>query len=236
MLKNELFKLVWDQEQNEQLRLLGFTIIGQIVKRVSGITAKNLIELQAFFKNLSCDNTDIRGAARDCMLTMIDAFKDFMKEEQSESKTSGQLFMLALLSEQIEAKEPMARFVAVKYTAAAFDPDHVASRYLLMLSSGDRYELNNDLHNNIFLYFFLKVFLCFSNSDVSSVALQSLYSSVEEEDINEKKIIFPDFQEMTQFVFEKAMGRLKNVNLKFTIQNHDSPFNDTTFTEVLRFF
>lgn len=137
MLYAGLLKLVWNKEESEQLRVVGYTIIGQIVKRMPGIINKNLFDLHAFFENLTSDSTEIRGAVRDSMLTMIDAFKLFMKEEQGDQKSNGQFFMLALLSAQIESKEPMARFVAVKYTAAAFDPDHVPSRYLLLLSAGD---------------------------------------------------------------------------------------------------
>ena len=137
MLYSGLLKLVWNEEENEQLRVVGYTVIGQIVKRMPRIINKNLIELQAFFKNLTSESTEIRGAVRDSMLTMIDAFKLFMKEDKADPKSNGQFFMLALLTAQSQSPESMARFVAVKYIAAAFDFDHVPSRYLLLLSSGD---------------------------------------------------------------------------------------------------
>lgn len=161
MLYTGLLKLVWNAEESQQLRVVGYTIIGQIVKRMPHIINKNLIELQVFFENLCCDQADIRMAVRDSLLTMIDAFRLFMKSkdtntevekmevdddgEEISSKTSKkdeplpnrELLMVALLSAQMESKEPTARFVAVKYTAAVFNTDHVQSRYLLLLASGD---------------------------------------------------------------------------------------------------
>lgn len=150
MLYTGLLKLVWNTEESEQLRVVGYTIIGQIVKRLPHIINKNLIELQVFFENLSCDQTDIKNAVRDSLLTMVDAFKLFMegerekmevdeepKNDSKDSLPNRELIMMALLSSQIEAKEPTSRFVAVKYTAAVFPSDHVPSRYLLLLSAGD---------------------------------------------------------------------------------------------------
>lgn len=67
---------------------------------------------------------------------------------------------------------------------------------------------------------------------MSSVALQSIYSSSEGESSKEKKILLPDFREMCVFIYEKSMERMKNINHRVTIQNHDLPFNDITFTEV----
>jgi hypothetical protein len=49
-----------------------------------------------------------------------------------------QIMMQALLASQVESNEPMARFVAVRYAASVFPLDHVQSRYLLLLASGDR--------------------------------------------------------------------------------------------------
>lgn len=137
MLYTGLLKLVANKEESEQLRVVGYTIIGQIVKRIPNIINKNPVHLHQFFESLTCESTEIRGAVRDSMLTMIDAFKQFMKEEKSDSKSNGEFFILTLLGTQVESKEPMARFVAVKYAAAAFEPDHVPSRYLLLLSCGD---------------------------------------------------------------------------------------------------
>lgn len=67
---------------------------------------------------------------------------------------------------------------------------------------------------------------------MSSVAQQSLYSKVENDNSQVKKMILPDFREVCQFVHEKSMERMKNVNQRVTIQNRELPFNDVTFTEV----
>lgn len=155
MLYTGLLKLVWNTEESDQLRIIGYTIIGQIVKRMPQIINKNLIELQVFFENLNCSQTEIRSAVRDSLLTMIDAFKMFMKDESEKMEVdeettrnegkdelpNRELIMIALLSSQIEAVEPMARFVAIKYTASVFESDHVQSRYMLLLTTGDTWVL-----------------------------------------------------------------------------------------------
>jgi hypothetical protein len=49
-----------------------------------------------------------------------------------------QIMMQALLANQVESNDPMARFVAVRYAASVFPLNHAPSRYLLLLASGDR--------------------------------------------------------------------------------------------------
>jgi hypothetical protein len=49
-----------------------------------------------------------------------------------------QTMMQALLANQVESNEPMARFVAVRYAASVFPLNHAPSRYLLLLATGDR--------------------------------------------------------------------------------------------------
>lgn len=70
------------------------------------------------------------------------------------------------------------------------------------------------------------------NSDVSSVAIKSLYSSFESEEGEDKKILLPDFREMSRCVYEKAIARMKNANQVVNVQNTTLPFNAATFIEV----
>jgi hypothetical protein len=49
-----------------------------------------------------------------------------------------QTMMQALLANQVESNEPMARFVAVRYAASVFPLNHAPSRYLLLLATGDK--------------------------------------------------------------------------------------------------
>jgi hypothetical protein len=83
---------------------------------------------------------------------MMEAFHDGLDDENKQcsvvkATTDGsssfvggqrQTMMQALLANQVESSEPMARFVAVRYAASVFPVNHAPSRYLLLLATGDR--------------------------------------------------------------------------------------------------
>lgn len=91
-------------------------------------------------------------AVREALLNMVEAFRVGLDDEikqcsdgEAPSDGSGtavgsqrQIMMQALLANQVESNEPMARFVAVRYAASVFPLNHAPSRYLLLLATGDR--------------------------------------------------------------------------------------------------
>ena len=78
-------------------------------------------------------------SCREALLNMAETFCNGLDEENDVSSSSQRRIMLhALLANQVESQEPMARFVAVRYAAIVFPPNHAPSRYLLLLASGDR--------------------------------------------------------------------------------------------------
>lgn len=85
-------------------------------------------------------------AVREALLNMVEAFRVGLDDEikqcsDAEAPSVGgqrQIMMQALLANQVESSEPMARFVAVRYAASVFPFNHAPSRYLLLLATGDR--------------------------------------------------------------------------------------------------
>jgi hypothetical protein len=86
-------------------------------------------------------------SVREALLSTVEAFHVGLDDENKQcsdvkAATDGsgsvvggqpQTMVKALLANQVESNEPMARFVAVRYAASAFP-----SRYLLLLATGDK--------------------------------------------------------------------------------------------------
>ncbi|XP_014217029.1 proteasome-associated protein ECM29 homolog [Copidosoma floridanum] len=188
-------------------RMMAYTIIGQLGRRIPTLVNKDLSLLQSFFDTLASTDGDLRRTIRDAMVNMTTAF--VLKKDDDTSIS----LMVALLASHIESPEAYVRFVAVHYSATVFPSDHAPSRYLLLLASGD------------------------SKQEVQTEALKSLYGTSYKNERSKyfaKEVVLPDFPQLMSYIYSQVQTRLTG-NLKITVGNKVLPFNIVTFAEVISY-
>ncbi|KAJ8977535.1 hypothetical protein NQ317_010055 [Molorchus minor] len=113
----------------------------------------------------------------------------------------------------MDSEEPMVRFAGVRMLATIFPPDHVPSKFMLLVSTGD------------------------SKDEVSAEALKSLYGTPRKNDVDlskeKSKVAMPSFEEITNYVHSEAEMNIKNNSKCFNIGNHVLPFTTQTYIEIL---
>ncbi|PNF26280.1 hypothetical protein B7P43_G02686 [Cryptotermes secundus] len=250
VLLSGLLKLI--AEDDNSLKVLAYSAVGKLGSRVPRVVNKDLALLQTFFEALLQEDQDIRMSVREALLSMVEAFHVGLDDESKEcsdvkATTDGsgsviggqcQTMMQALLANQVESNEPMARFVAVRYAASVFPLNHAPSRYLLLLATGD----NKD--------------------EVFTEALKALYgpdhgvetsegSGVLEKGRSEesqkqqqqnsgtsdksRELILPQFCDMAQYLAERAVIRMESAASRYVIGNHTLPFSPASFVEMLTY-
>lgn len=138
-----------------------------------------------------------------------------MIQDPDKSKTTSiELRLIGLISYCLRSNEPIVRFVAVRYVATAFPENHVGSRYLLLLSTGD------------------------SKDEVFMEALKALYGTTRkystESTSLSKNIKLPEFIPMCAFVSKEAKAR-KSDERRFEQGNIVLPFAPVVYTEILAY-
>lgn len=149
------------------------------------------------------------------MLNLVSAYKySGNVEEDSNLNNSKMVLLHSLLSQYLENEEPMVRFVAVRFLASVFPSNHVKSRYLLLIATGD------------------------SKDDVVSEALKSLYGSAYKQELNidddnkETKLILPSFNEMMTYIHGEVENLLKKPQKCYSQGNYLLPFAVPVYKEV----
>lgn len=89
-----------------------------------------------FFKNLETAEPDLRLQIREGLLNLISAYK-YDVNPQEVDKNGRVNILFALLKFFMSSVEPMVRFAAVRSVATIFPPDHVPSKFLLLIATGD---------------------------------------------------------------------------------------------------
>ncbi|XP_046403565.1 proteasome adapter and scaffold protein ECM29-like [Ischnura elegans] len=125
-----LLKLI--ASEGMEVKLLAYLAVGELGVRMPNLVNKDLALLLTFFEALDKETAEVKIAIRDCLLTLMEAFKDLCEGPQRNKLETH----LAILVER--ASEPMARMLAVNYAASLFPPDHAMSRFILLMATGDR--------------------------------------------------------------------------------------------------
>lgn len=135
VLQTGLQKLIREGEAMHQGQ--AFLILGLLGSRFPLMTYHNVALLEMFFKNLESANPDLRLQIREGFLSLIPAYK--YDVNSNELDKDGRInFLFALVKYYLFSEEPMVRFAAVRSIGNIFPPDHVPSKFLLLLASGDR--------------------------------------------------------------------------------------------------
>ncbi|KAJ8933932.1 hypothetical protein NQ314_013688 [Rhamnusium bicolor] len=212
VLLSGLQKLIKEGDEVHQGQ--AYITIGMLAQRFPKIIYHDVGLLEMFFTNMENTNPELRLQIREGLLNLILAYKyDIFP---SESDKDGRLNILYVLIRcKMNSEEPMVCFAGVRTLATIFPPDHVPSKFLLLVATGD------------------------VKDDVSAEALKSLYGTSRKTDVDlskEKskiKIVTPPFEEITNYVYNEAEMNIKDSSKCFTIGNHVLPFNIRTYTEIL---
>lgn len=113
-----------------------FVVIGMIAQRFPMNVFHDVSLLEMFFKSLESAEPDLRLQIREGLLNLILAYKYNVNPKEVDK--NGRINILfALLKFFMSSEEPMVRFAAVRSIATIFPPDHVFSKFLLLLATGD---------------------------------------------------------------------------------------------------
>ncbi|CAG9861828.1 unnamed protein product [Phyllotreta striolata] len=208
VLLSGLQKLI--KEGEESLHGQTYTTIGMLAQRFPKIVYHDVALLETYFTNMETANPELRLQIREGVLNLIVAYKyDNIPEECDKDGRLNILFLL--IKCKILSDEPMVRFAAVRTLATIFPPNHVSSKYLLLVATGDNKE------------------------EVSTEAFKSLYGTNRkfDVDLSKEKISMPSFEEIIHYVSTEAEATLKAKNKCFAVGNHLLPFNVNTYKEIL---
>lgn len=129
-----MHKLIKEGEDVHQGQ--AYVLIGTLAQRFPKIVYHDINLIETFFKNLETANPDLKLQIREGLLSLILAYKyDVCLEEADKDGRLNILF--ALIKFRMTSEEPMVRFTAVRTLATIFPPEHVPSKYLLLLLTGD---------------------------------------------------------------------------------------------------
>ncbi|XP_059409867.1 proteasome adapter and scaffold protein ECM29-like isoform X1 [Carassius carassius] len=202
MLLNGLTKLINEHKEDPKLLCLAYSAVGKLSSRMPQLFTKDIALVQQFFESMckKQEDADVRLAIQEALSMMVGAYANLQ----------GALLNLmeALVAAYITKPEVQVRQVAMKFASTVFAPDHVASRYLLLLAAGDPRE------------------------EVSGEARRALRSLPSTKTEKEGSRPMPSFPEMVSYIQEKAAQRLKTP-AKYIVGASTLPFNPATFGEIV---
>uniref|UniRef100_A0A672KFT5 Proteasome-associated protein ECM29 homolog n=1 Tax=Sinocyclocheilus grahami TaxID=75366 RepID=A0A672KFT5_SINGR len=200
MLLNGLTKLINEYKEDPKLLCVAYSAVGKLSSRMPQLFTKDIALVQQFFESMCKEDADVRLAIQEALSMMVGAYVNLQ----------GALLNLmeALVAAYITKPEVQVRQIAMKFASAVFAPDHVASRYLLLLAAGDPRE------------------------EVSGEARRALRSLPSTKTEKEGSRPMPSFPEMVSYIHEKAAQRLKTP-AKYIVGTSTLPFTPATFGEIV---
>ncbi|MEQ2306110.1 hypothetical protein AMECASPLE_004693 [Ameca splendens] len=129
MLLNGLTKLINEYKEDPKLLCVAYSAVGKLSSRMPQLFTKDIALVQQFFESMCKEEADVRLAIQEALSMMVGAYANLQ----------GALLNLmeALVAAYISKPEVQVRQVAMKFASTVFAPDHVPSRYLLLLAAGD---------------------------------------------------------------------------------------------------
>ncbi|XP_063311357.1 proteasome adapter and scaffold protein ECM29 [Pelobates fuscus] len=200
MLLNGLTKLINEYKEDPKLLSMAYSAVGKLSSRMPQLFTKDIALVQQFFEAMRKEDTDVRLSIQEALSMMVSAYSNLEGAQLT--------LMEALVSSYMIKPEVQVRQVAVKFASNVFAPDHIPSRYLLLLSAGD------------------------SREEVHGEAQRALrtFSASGEKDGSSPKL--PSFPVMVRHISEKASNRMKSRS-KVVTTTSVLPFNPATFLEII---
>ncbi|KAG9346893.1 hypothetical protein JZ751_005820 [Albula glossodonta] len=200
MLLNGLTKLINEYKEDPKLLCVAYSAVGKLSSRMPQLFTKDIALVQQFFEAMCKEDPEVRLAIQEALSMMVGAY----------AQLQGALLNLmeALVAAYMGKPEVQVRQVAMKFASTVFAPDHVPSRYLLLLAAGDPRE------------------------EVHAEAQQVLRTVPSQTTEKEGCKPMPSFPEMVSYIQEKAAQRMKTP-AKYIVGNSTLPFNPSAFGEII---
>ncbi|XP_030643873.1 proteasome adapter and scaffold protein ECM29 [Chanos chanos] len=200
MLLNGLTKLINEYKEDPKLLCVAYSAVGKLSSRMPQLFTKDIALVQQFFESMCKEDADVRLAIQEALSMMVGAYVNLQ----------GALLNLmeALVAAYIGKPEVQVRQVAMKFASTVFAPDHVPSRYLLLLAAGDPRE------------------------EVYGEAQRVLRTLPSQKTEKEGSRHMPSFPEMVSYIQEKAAQRMKTP-AKYIVGTSTLPFNPSAFGEII---
>ncbi|CAB1445956.1 unnamed protein product, partial [Pleuronectes platessa] len=200
MLLNGLTKLINEYKEDPKLLCVAYSAVGKLASRMPQLFTKDIALVQQFFESMCKEEADVRLAIQEALSMMVGAYANLQ----------GALLNLmeALVAAYINKPEVQVRQVAMKFASTVFAPDHVQSRYLLLLAAGDLKE------------------------EVAGEAQKVLRAFPTKRSEKEGHKPMPSFPDMVAHVQEKAAQRIKTP-AKYIVGTSTIPFNPSAFGEIV---
>ncbi|XP_078801492.1 proteasome adapter and scaffold protein ECM29 isoform X1 [Oryzias latipes] len=199
MLLNGLTKLINEYKEDPKLLCVAYSAVGKLSSRMPQLFTKDIALVQQFFESMCKEGPDVRLAIQEALSMMVGAYVNLQ----------GALLNLmeALVAAYIAKPEVQVRQVAMKFASTVFAPDHVPTRYLLLLAAGDTRE------------------------EVSAEAQRVLRAHPTKSEKEGPKPM-PSFPDMVAYIQEKAAQRIKTP-AKYVVGTSTIPFNPSAFAEIM---
>ncbi|XP_062334026.1 proteasome adapter and scaffold protein ECM29 [Osmerus eperlanus] len=200
MLLNGLTKLINEYKEDPKLLCVAYSAVGKLSHRMPQLFTKDIALVQQFFESMCKEESDVRLAIQEALSMMVGAYTNLQ----------GALLNLmeALVAAYMGKPEVQVRQVAMKFACTVFPPDHVLSRYLLLLAAGDPRE------------------------EVCGEAQKVLRAFPTKGSEKEGSKPMPSFPDMVSYVQEKASQRMRTP-AKYIIGTNTLPFNPSAFGEIV---
>ncbi|KFP77947.1 Proteasome-associated protein ECM29, partial [Acanthisitta chloris] len=200
MLLNGLTKLINEYKEDSKLLSMAYSAVGKLSSRMPQLFTKDIALLQQFFEALCKEDADTRLAIQEALSMMVGAYNNLEGAQRT--------LMEALVASYLIKPEVQVRQVAVKFASTVFPPDHIPSRYLLLLAAGDPRE---EVHGE-------------------AQRVLRTFSGKNEKESSGKQM--PSFPEMVHYIQDKASHRMKTP-AKYMTGTAALPFNPATFGEIV---
>uniref|UniRef100_A0A8B9QKQ3 Ecm29 proteasome adaptor and scaffold n=1 Tax=Apteryx owenii TaxID=8824 RepID=A0A8B9QKQ3_APTOW len=200
MLLNGLTKLINEYKEDSKLLSMAYSAVGKLSSRIPQLFTKDIALVQQFFEALCKEEADTRLAIQEALSMMVGAYSNLEGAQRT--------LMEALVASYLIKPEVQVRQVAVKFASTVFPPDHIPSRYLLLLAAGDPRE---EVHGE------------------AQRVLRTFPGKNEKESAGKQ---MPSFPEMVHYIQDKASQRMKTP-AKYMTGTAALPFNPATFGEIV---
>uniref|UniRef100_A0A3Q3Q130 Ecm29 proteasome adaptor and scaffold n=1 Tax=Monopterus albus TaxID=43700 RepID=A0A3Q3Q130_MONAL len=198
MLLNGLTKLINEYKEDPKLLCVAYSAVGKLSSRMPQLFTKDIALVQQFFESMCKEVPDVRLAIQEALSMMVGAYATWWLPS-GKSNT----FDFSFRQPEVQVRQ-----VAMKFASTVFAPDHVPSRYLLLLAAGD------------------------SREEVSGEAQRVLRAFPTKSSEKEGPKPMPSFPDMVAYVQEKASQRIKTP-AKYIVGTSTIPFNPSAFAEIV---
>ncbi|ELW70579.1 Proteasome-associated protein ECM29 like protein [Tupaia chinensis] len=186
--------------QDPKLLSMAYSAVGKLSSRMPHLFTKDIALVQQLFEALCKEEPETRLAIQEALSMMVGAYSTLEGAQRT--------LMEALVASYLIKPEVQVRQVAVKFASTVFPSDHIPSRYLLLLASGDpREEVHGEAQ---------RVLRCLPGRNRKESSSKQM----------------PSFPEMVYYIQEKASHRMKTP-AKYMTGTTVLPFNPAAFGEIV---